>query len=208
MTRFPTPCASLPRSLENAVVQVYLLGTRISCVYPWFFPVEGLSTPWKATEPSPTVSTVWLACAHERRGYLCGGLRVGGSTLGGGSGGGLGGLLGGTAGGTLVGAWGSVMCCRLGSCTVVRVCLVGWVGFGGAPVAAKMSASCRMASMVLAPKQANGAACAGFARPSSRRLAASVATSAEDMAGMASLCGKNWTVQVMRSPCVSSINMR
>ena len=124
LTRFPTPCASLPRSLENAVVQVYLLGTRISCVYPWFFPVEGLSTPWKATEPSPTVSTVWLACAHERRGYLCGGLRVGGSTLGGGSGGGLGGLLGGTAGGTLVGAWGSVMCCRLGSCTVVRVCLV------------------------------------------------------------------------------------
>ena len=141
--------------------------------------------------PSPMVSSVWLACAHERRGYLWGGSRVGGSNLGGGYGGGLGGLLGGTAGGTLGGAWGSVLCCRMGSCTVVRVCLVGWGGLGGALVAENMSASCRMSSMVWAPKRANGAAGAGFARASARRLAASMAASAEDMAGMVPLCGKN-----------------
>ena len=99
--------------------------------------------------------------------------------------GGLGGLLEGTVGGTLGSAWGSVLCCRLGSCTVVRVCLVGWVGFGGAPVAANMLASFRMASMVWAPKRAKGAAGAGFARASAMRLAASVAVSVEDMAGMA-----------------------
>ena len=40
--------------------------------------------------PSPTVSTVQLACARERRGYLWGGLCAGGSTLGIGTGGGLG----------------------------------------------------------------------------------------------------------------------
>ena len=118
------------------------------------------------------VSTVWLDYARERRGYLWGGLRVGGSTLGGGSGGGLGELLIGTAGGTLGGAGGLVLCCRLGSCKAVRVCLVGWVEFGGAPVSAKMLASCRMSSMVWAPKRANGAAGAGFARASARRLAA------------------------------------
>ena len=61
------------------------------------------------------IYTVWLACAREHRGYLWGGLRVGVSTLGGGSGGGLGGLIGGTVGGTLGGAWGSVLCFRLGS---------------------------------------------------------------------------------------------
>ena len=88
------------------------------------------------------VSTVWLACARERRGYLWGGLRVGGYTLGGGSGGGLVGRLAGTAGGTLGGAWGSVLCCRLGSCTVLWVCLVGGVGLsGGSPVVEKMLAS-------------------------------------------------------------------
>ena len=38
---------------------------------------------------SLTVSTVWLTCARERRGYLWGGLCVGGSTLGIGTGGGL-----------------------------------------------------------------------------------------------------------------------
>ena len=116
-----------------------------------------------------------------------------------GMGGGIGGRLGGTAGGTLGGAWGLVLCYRLGSCTVVRVCLVGGVGFtGGAPV---------VASMVWAPKRANGAAGAGFARGSDRCLDASVAASAEDMADMAPLCGKNWTVLVMRSPRVSGINM-
>ena len=152
----------------------------MSWVYPWFFPVAGSSTPWKATSPSPTVSTIWLACARERRGYLWGGSRVGGSTLGGGSGGGLCALLGGTAGGTLGGAWGSVLCCCLDICTVVRVCLVGWVGFGGAPVAANISDSFWMASMVWAPKRAKGAAGAGFERASSRRLDASVATLAEE----------------------------
>ena len=116
---------------------------------------------------------------------------MGGSTLGGGSGGGLGRLLGGTAGGTLGGAWGLVLCYRLGICTVVRVCLVVWGGIGGTPVAAKMSDSCRMASMVWELKQAKGTAGAGFARASARRLAASVAASTEEMAGMAPLCGKN-----------------
>ena len=95
---------------------------------------------------------------------------MGGSTptLGGGYGGGIGGMLGGPAVGTLEGAWGLVMCCCLGSFTVARVCLVGWVGFGGAPVAANMSAICRMASMVWAPKRAKGAAGAGFAWVSAR----------------------------------------
>ena len=79
---------------------------------------------------------------------------------------------------------------------------------GGAPVAAKMLASCQMASMVWVPKRANGAAGAGFARASARRLTVSVAASVEDMADMAPLCGKNWTVLVMRSPRVSGINMR
>ena len=112
-----------------------------------------------------------------------------GSTLGGGSGGGLGGLLGGTAGGTLGGAWGLVLCCRLGSCTSVCVCLVGWVGLGGARVAAKILASFRMTSMVWAPKWEKGAAGAGFSRVSARRLATSVAASAEDMDDMVPLWG-------------------
>ena len=77
------------------------------------------------------------------------------------------------------------MCCRLGSCTLVSVCLVGWGGLGGAPVAAKMSVSCRMASMVWELKQAKGTAGAGFARASARRLAVSVAALAEEMDGMA-----------------------
>ena len=125
LTRFPTPCASLPMSLEKAVVQVSLSGPHMSWVYPWVFPVTRSSNPWKATTPYPMVSTVWLAYERESRGCLWGGLRVGGSTFGGGSGGGLGGILGGTAGGILGGAWESVLCFRLGSCTVVRVCLVG-----------------------------------------------------------------------------------
>ena len=70
------------------------------------------------------------------------------------------------------------------------MCLVGWVGFGGAPVAAKISASCRMSYMVWAPKQAKGEAGAGFGRVSARHLATSVATLAENMAGMAPLCEK------------------
>ena len=177
LTRFPTPCASLPMSLENAVVQVSLSGPRMSWVHPWVFPVVGSITPWKATSPSPMVSTVWLAFACERRGYLWGGSRVGGSTLGGGYWGGLGGLLGGTAGGTLGGAWGLVLWCRLGICNVVCVWIVGWVGFGGAPVSKNMSGSYRMVSMVWGPKQAKGAVGAGFARYSARRLDASVAVS-------------------------------
>ena len=62
---------------------------------------------------------------------------------------------------------------------------------GGASVVENMLASCRMASMVWAPKLAKGADGAGFARASDMRLAAPVAASAEDMAGMEPLCGKN-----------------
>ena len=109
-------------------------------------------------------------------------------------------------GGTLGGAWGSVLCCSLDSCTVARVRLGCGVGFGGcATVAAKILASFRMSYMVWAPKQEKGAAVAGFSRASDRRLDASVAASAEDIAGMAPLWGENWTVLVMRSPCVSLI---
>ena len=206
LTRFPTPCTRLPMSSEKAVVQVPLSDPRISCEYPWVFPVAGSSTPWKSTAPSPTVSTVWLACARDCRGYLWGGLRAGGSTLGVGSGGGLGGRHGGTVGGNLGGAWGSVLCCSLGICTFARVRLGGGVGLGGcAPVAANMSASFRMASMIWAPKRAKGTTVAGFVRASARRLAAYVAVLADDMYVMAPLCGKNWTVLVMRSPHVSVI---
>ena len=65
-----------------------------------------------------------------------------------------------------------------------------------------------MADMIWVPKQAKGAAGAGFARALDRRLAASVVPSAEDIAGMALLCGKNSTVLVMRSPRVSGVKMR
>ena len=177
--------------LDKVVVQVSSSGPHMSWVYPWVFTVVGSSTPWKATAPSPIVSTVCLACTRERRGYLWGGWCEGGSTIGGWSGGGLGGLLVCTAGVTLGGAWGSVLCFRLGSCTVVRVCLVGWVGLGGAPVAAKMSATCQMESMVWAPKRVKGAAGAGFAKASVRRLTESMAASAEDMDVMAPFCGEN-----------------
>ena len=59
--------------------------------------------------------------------------------------------------------------------------------------------------MVWALKWAKGAAGAGFARSSARRLVASVDALAEDMDSMAPLWGKNWTVLVMKSPCVSGI---
>ena len=93
----------------------------------------------------------------------------------------------------------------MGSCTVVSVFLVGWVGFGGARVAAKMSASFWMASMVWVPKRVKGPAGAGFARASTRRLAASMAVLEEEMTGMVPLWGENWTFLVMRSPRVSGI---
>ena len=65
------------------------------------------------------------------------------------------------------------------------------MGFGvGAPVAKKMSTDCQMAYMVWAPKQAKGAAGVGLARASVRCLAASMAASAEDIAGMALLWRK------------------
>ena len=138
----------------------------------------GSITPWKAMSPSPTVSTVWLACARGCRGYLWGGLRLGGSTLSVGDGGGLGGRHGVTVGGTLGGAWGYMLHCRMGSCIYARVHLVGWIVVGvGAPVAAKMLASCQMAYMVWALNQSKGAAGAGFARVSARRLDAYVAAS-------------------------------
>ena len=71
--------------------------------------------------PSPTVSTVWFACARELRGYLWGGLHAGGSTLSGGAGGGLGGRHGGIVGSNLIGAWGPVSRCSRGSCIVSQV---------------------------------------------------------------------------------------
>ena len=68
LTRFPTPCAKLSILLENAVVQVPLSGTRISCVYSWVFPMAGSKTPWKETANSPTSSTVWLDQVRHQRG--------------------------------------------------------------------------------------------------------------------------------------------
>ena len=68
LMHFPTLCASIPMPFDNAVVQVPLLGTCISFVYPYVFPVAGSSTPWKATAPSPMASTVWLARVIELRG--------------------------------------------------------------------------------------------------------------------------------------------
>ena len=56
--------------------------------------------------------------------------------------------------------------------------------------------------MVWAPKRAKGAAGAGFARTSARRLAASVAAPRKDIAGMTPLLKKNCTVLVIRSPRV------
>ena len=47
-----------------------------------------------------------------------------------------------------------------------------------------MSANFRIASLVWAPKRSKGAAGAGLKRESARRLAASVAASTEDIAGM------------------------
>ena len=168
--------------------------------------MAGSITPWKAMASSPTVANVWLVFAHKRRGYLWGGLQEGGSTLGDGAGGGLGGRHGGSVGGTLGGAWVSVLRCSMGRCVAARVRLVGEVVVGVcAPVAENMSASCWIASMVWAPKRAKGADGAGFARDSDRRLAMSVAASAEDMAGMAPLWGENFTVLVMRSPHVSGM---
>ena len=137
---------------------------------------------------SPTVSTVWLAFARKRRGCLWGGFCEEGSTLGGGDGVGLGGQHGGTVGGTLGGALGSVLGCSVGSCIVARVRLVGGVVVGvDALVAAKIPASCWMASVVWAPKQDKGAVSTGFARDSARCMAASMSASAEDIAGMAPL---------------------
>ena len=70
LMRFHTPSANLSISLENDVVQVPLSGMRISYMYPCVFPVARSIIPWKEMAPSPAVSTVCLACAHDRRGYL------------------------------------------------------------------------------------------------------------------------------------------
>ena len=85
-------------------------------------------------------------------------------------------------------AWGSVLRCSMVSFVAARVRLVGRVVVGvGVPFAAKFSASCRMSSMVWAPRRAKFAAGAGFVRASARRLAASVAAPAEYMTAMALL---------------------
>ena len=79
---------------------------------------------------------------------------------------------------------------RRGSCIVAWVRLGDGVGVGvSVPVAAKMSASCQMASMVW-PKWEKYAAGSGFAMASARRLAAFVAASAEDIVRMAPLRGE------------------
>ena len=147
-----------------------------------------------------------VACARNCWGYLWGGLRAGSSTLGGSDGGGLARQNGGTVGGTIGGAWGLVLRCSRGICIVAWVRRGGgvWVGVG-APVAAKMLASCRVASMVWAPKRAKVAAGAGFARASDRRLDESVVALAEDIAGMAPLWGENCTVLAMRYTHVSGM---
>ena len=108
-------------------------------------------------------------------------------------------------GGTLVGDWVSFSRCSRGGCIVAQVILGCGVGFGvGAPVPAKMSGSCRMESMVWAPKGAKGAAGAGFARVSARRLAAYVAVLAENIAGMTPLLGGGavlfWQYNIPMSP--------
>ena len=78
----------------------------------------------------------------------------------------------------------------MGSCIAAWVRLVDGVVVGvGTPDAAKMLASCWIASMVWVPKQAKGVAGAGFVMSSARHLAASMAASTEDIAGMALLGG-------------------
>ena len=81
--------------------------------------------------------------------------------------------------------------CSMGSFIFAWVRLGGGVEVGvGAPVAAKMSASCWMAYMVWATKRVKGAASVRFARASARRLATSMATLTEEISGMATLWGK------------------
>ena len=92
----------------------------------------------------------------------------------------------------------------VGSGVAVWVRLGGGVGVGvGVPATAKMSASCRIASMVWAPKRAKGAAGAGFVRASERRLDKYMAASAEEISDMASLWRKKSTVFAVNSPRVS-----
>ena len=204
LTWLDTPCTSIPMPFENSVAQVPLSGPRIIWVYPFVFPVAGSSTPWKATASSPTPSTIWLTYVCEPRGDLQGGFMVGVSTLSGGAGGGLGGKRGVTTGGTLGDAWGSALPCSVGSGVVAQVRLEGGLGVDvGAPVAAKMSANFRMASMVWDPKKAKSASGAGLRRALAWRLAESMAASAEDIMGMAPLCGGGFTGLDVHSSCVS-----
>ena len=88
------------------------------------------------------------------KGVGLGGKR-GGSTLSGGAGGGLGGKCGDTAGVTLIGAWGSAFSCSVGNRVASQVRRWGGVGVVvGVWVAAKISSTCRIVSMVWAPKRA------------------------------------------------------
>ena len=64
-----------------------------------------------------------------------------------------------------------------------------------------------MAFMVWAPKRAKGAAAAGFARESARRLVASVDASAEGIAGMARCGGGLYFFGNFLSPFLRYINV-
>ena len=77
------------------------------------------------------------------------------------------------------------MLCSEGSCIVAQVSLGGGVGVDvSAPVAAKILANFWMTSMVWTPEGAKSAAGEGLDRELTRRLAVSVAVSAENIAVM------------------------
>ena len=141
------------------------IGSAYKLCVPFGFSCDGVKYPLEGYGARPYGLHCMVGlCAWAQR-VTVGWVACGGSTLCGGSGGGLGGLFVGTAGGTLGGAWGLVLCCRLGIYTVAHVYLVDGVGLrGGARVVAKILASLQMAYMIWVPKQAKGAAGAGFAR--------------------------------------------
>ena len=79
----------------------------------------------------------------------------------------------------------------VGNWISVRLRLGVGVGVGvGVPVAVKICANFRISYMFWASKQVKGAASVGLSRALARRLAASVATSTDDIAGIALLWGR------------------
>ena len=65
-----------------------------------------------------------------------------------------------------------------------------------------MSANAVSALLVSVPKVANGVAGAGLRRMWTRSSAAAFAMSADDVAGIFTWYGKNWTVSLVRTPFV------